>query len=196
MKYIALDIGNVCVKPNHAEVFGRFGVALDSPMVARFKEELRDFEFGRISGEAFFDRLAAMPETAGLSRQELRQTFDDLLAAPVEGMEKLFEEFPAMGICPAYMSDISTVHLKRSYDLFPRMADYTGIYSFDTGVYKPDIKMFQAYEARFGKPLLYTDDRADLIEAAQKYGWNAEVFTSAENLKNSLIHFLQTNKGE
>ena len=52
MKYIALDIGNVCVKLNHAEVFGRFGVTLDSPMVARFKEELRDFEFGRISGEA------------------------------------------------------------------------------------------------------------------------------------------------
>ena len=190
MKYIALDIGNVCVKLNHAEVFGRFGVTLDSPMVAQFKEKLKDFEFGKISGEAFFDRLAAMPETAGLSRQELRQTFDDLLAAPVDGMEQLFEEFPAMGIVPVYFSDISTLHLKRSYDLFPRMADYTGIYSFDTGVYKPAIGMFQAYEARFGKPLLYTDDRPDLIAAARNHGWNAELFTSAENLKQFLTNLL------
>ena len=187
MKYIALDIGNVCVKLNHAEVFGRFGVTLDSPMVAQFKEKLKDFEFGKISGEAFFDRLAAMPECAGVSRAELRQAFDDLLSAPVDGMEELFEEFPRMGIAPAYLSDISTLHLKRSYDLFPRMADYTGIYSFDTGCYKPDHRMFQAYEARFGKPLLYTDDRADLIAAAREYGWNAEVFTSAENLKNILL---------
>ena len=191
MKYIALDIGNVCVKLNHAEVFGRFGAAVDSPMVARFKKELRDFEFGKISGEAFFDRLAALPEAAGYSRLELRRTFDDLLAAPVDGMPELFEEFPAMGIVPAYLSDISTLHLKRSYDLFPRMADYTGIYSFDTGCYKPDSRMFQAYEARFGKPLLYTDDRADLIAAARDYGWEAEVFTTVQNLRKTLINKIQ-----
>ena len=34
-----------------------------------------------------------------------------------------------------------------------------------------------------------------LINAAKNYGWNAEVFSSAENLKNQLNCLLQ-NKGE
>ena len=79
MKFIALDIGNVCIKLNHKEVFARFGTTPESPLAARFRAELDDLEFGKISGEAFFDRLQKMPETAGLSRNELRKTFDDLL---------------------------------------------------------------------------------------------------------------------
>ena len=195
MKFIALDIGNVCIKLNHEEVFARFGVSGNSPLAVRFKAQLADFEFGKISGEAFFDRLQHMPELATLSRAELRKTFDELLGKPVEGMPDLFQLFPEMGIVPVYLSDISTIHLKRSYEIFPQRADYTGIYSFDVGCYKPDVRMFQAYESRCGKPLLYTDDRIDLINAAKNYGWNAEVFSSAENLKNQLNCLLQ-NKGE
>ena len=46
--------------------------------------------------------------------------------------------------------------------------------------------MFEAFEARFGVPAFYFDDRAELIEGARKHGWNAHRFVSAEEVDKIL----------
>ena len=61
------------------------------------------------------------------------------------------------------------------------------MYSFVSGAQKPAPEMFAAFEEKFGIPDLYTDDRAELIDAALKRNWNAVRFTSAENLKQALL---------
>jgi FMN phosphatase YigB (HAD superfamily) len=86
-----------------------------------------------------------------------------------------------------FFSDISLTHLARTHELFSG-ADYVpdGMYSFVSGAQKPAEEMFAAFEEKFGVPALYVDDRAELIEAAQRRNWNAIRFTNAEALQAAL----------
>ena len=47
--------------------------------------------------------------------------------------------------------------------------------------------MFGAFEERYGKPFIYVDDRAELIEVARVRGWNAQVFQGAEWLEKIVL---------
>ena len=106
-------------------------------------------------------------------------------------MSELVNSLPQMGITPVFFSDISTLHLARTRELFPAEATVKdGIYSFTSGGQKPSALMFDAFESRFGRPLLYVDDRMELIAAAKKRNWPALVFTSAEELKQALLQIL------
>ena len=46
--------------------------------------------------------------------------------------------------------------------------------------------MLEAFEARFGKPLLYVDDLPELVSGAKAHGWNAAVFQSATQVETLL----------
>ena len=79
-----------------------------------------------------------------------------------------------------YLSDVSRFHLtecRRKCEFFHLAVD--GVYSFDVGAQKPSEKMFREFERRHGTPCIYFDDRADNIEAARKFGWNAVQFKSS-----------------
>lgn len=185
MKYIALDIGNVCIKIDPLTACVKMGFKTIDPVL--LKAELK-FETGYSTEEEFCRAILATDAAKDKSVDELRAIFDSILVAPVEGMPELVASLPARGIQPVFFSDISTRHLALTRKMFPAAKFVPcGIYSFATGVMKPHEWMFRAFEGRFGKPFLYTDDRADLIDTAQKFGWKAHRFINAQELESALF---------
>ena len=103
-------------------------------------------------------------------------------------LNELVFSLPARGIQPVFFSDTSALHLAEVRRKFPAAAVVPeGIYSFEVGARKPARAMFEAFESRFGRPVLYVDDRPELIEGAAKFGWNALRFTGAEALERALF---------
>ena len=185
MKYIALDIGNVCIKIDHIGCYARAGFAGMPPQEVMFLA--REYECGRLTEDEFWTQFQQYAPDRSKTRQDLEKDFDAILVEPVPGMEMLISALPLVGIQPVFFSDISARHLKLVRQMFRASAMVPeGIYSFEVGSMKPDEAMFEAFEKRFGVPALYVDDREVLIEAARKRGWNAVVFTGAKALQKAL----------
>ena len=184
MKYIALDIGNVCIKVDHQTLCKKLNLpSLPPDLIAAAAK----FESGRAPFTAILDALRGLPECADVTMEQLEEVFAAILLHPVPGMSELVSSLPERGIQPVFFSDISDRHLRQTREMFPAAAVVPyGIYSFQIGFLKPSPAMFLAFERRFGAPLLYTDDRAELIDAAQKFGWRAHRFVSADDLREKL----------
>ncbi|WP_415183693.1 HAD family hydrolase [Phaeovulum sp.] len=83
----------------------------------------------------------------------------------------------------------------QTFDLAERM--YPALTEFDRryisgrmGVIKPDARIYEQVEADCGLPpsaLLFTDDRAENIEAAAARGWQTHLFDAPETLAARLI---------
>lgn len=185
MKFIALDIGNVCIKVDHAAAFSRMGFSGMPGQEVLLAAQL--FECGRISADTLFEVMQKQPETSGKSKEELIDLFNSILISPVEGMNELIKSLPSRGIQPVFFSDISYIHIRETRKLLPAAEVIPcGIYSFQIGFLKPSEAMFRAFERRFGRPLLYIDDKKVLIDAAIQHTWNAWQFVSAEALDEKL----------
>ena len=178
MKILALDIGNVCVKID----FANFARALSVKEISQNLIALqRELECGRISDEAF---LSAVANAYHCSYQEAQRAFNSILLAPLPGMVELIASLHEYDYSARFFSDISPTHLARTREIFPTAAFVPdGMFSFVSGAQKPDAAMFAAFEARFGIPALYVDDRLELITAARARNWNAHQFTSAAELR-------------
>lgn len=181
MKILALDIGNVCVKID----FNNFARALGiEAMPDAVKELQRDLECNRITDEAF---VYCASNACQCDPETFLAAFNSILIEAVPGMDELVSNLDKYGFEARFFSDISQTHLLRTFQLFPAaktVAD--GMFSFVAGAQKPDDAMFDAFEDEFGTPALYVDDRAELIAAAKKRGWNAIQFTTAEALAAAL----------
>lgn len=191
MKYAAIDIGNVCIAIDKNAPLRGMGLDSAADFGSKLLEHVRLLEFGKISEDVFFDMLCSLPECRGLSREKVMSLYDSILVAPVAGMKELLTTLPEMGVTPVFFSDISTFHLEGSFKRFPEMRMFDGIYSFNYGAYKPDKILFDAFEEKYGKPVIYTDDRMELITAAKENNWNAHCFVSAEELKKEIIKALK-----
>lgn len=185
MKYIALDIGNVCIKIDHAGCYAKVGFSGMPPENVMMLS--REYECGRLSEDEFWTKFQQLVPDKSYTRTFLEQTFDSILSCPMPGMEELISSLPSRGIQPVFFSDVSARHIKLVRRMFHASAVVPeGIYSFEVGAMKPEEPMFAAFEKRFGTPVLYVDDRPDLIDAAKKRGWNAIVFPGAEELEKVL----------
>ena len=192
MRYAAIDIGNVCISIDKTAPLRGMGLPPDDSTLQEIHKCVQRFEFGITAEEEFFSELSDLAFCRGESVEKLKTLYDSILVAPVAGMKELLEELPALGVMPVFFSDISTFHLEGSRVRMPLMREYEGIYSFNYGVYKPSPVLFKAFEDLYGKPVIYADDRADLITEASRYGWNAHLFTSSENLRREITKLLHT----
>ncbi len=187
-KILALDIGQVCISIHPERCFARLGfrsAAEVPPELLRISCD--EFECGRLSDAEF---LAAARKLIGttLSDAELAAALAAIIGGPLPGMNELVFSLPARGIQPVFFSDTSALHLAEVRRKFPAAAVVPeGIYSFEVGARKPARAMFEAFESRFGRPVLYVDDRPELIEGAAKFGWNALRFTGADALERALF---------
>lgn len=192
MMYAAIDIGNVCISIDKTAPLRGMGLPPDDNILQDIHQCVQRFEFGITDEETFFTELSRLAFCKGEPVEKLKKLYDSILLDPVPGMKELLEELPSLGVMPVFFSDISTFHLEGSRIRMPLMRKYEGIYSFDYGVYKPSPVLFKAFEDLYGKPVIYADDRSELIDGALGYGWNAHRFTSSENLRREIIKLLQT----
>lgn len=186
-RVIALDIGNVCLGIHPERCFGALGFRsfADIPPEVLFLAGER-FERGELSPAGFLEGFRKMTG-ASFSDGELERAFRSIIGEPVPGMAELVAGLGARGFRPVFFSDTSVTHLDEVRRKFPAASEVPdGIYSCEVHAKKPEPAMFEAFEAEFGVPEFYFDDRAELIEGALRHGWNAHRFVSAEEVDKIL----------
>ena len=179
---IALDIGNVSMKLTFDVMYRRLGVdPADPGAVARLWEHGAALETGRCTVPEFLDRLDEFTNHRH-SRQYLLDAWRCGVRESMPGMTDTVRALAARGVRFSFMSDTSPIHLDQvfKYCAFAHLVT-GGIYSFETGAFKLDgYAMFEAFERRYGRPLVFFDDRIEIIEHARGFGWNAIQFKSPE----------------
>ena len=181
---IAFDIGNVCIAISAERCQQATGIAADLP---EWAELCRNLEWGRISTQDFLEKAERFVPAGHRLDGGMLAAFNAKLLMPVPGMEALLGKLSNAGIQPVFFSDISQLHLDCFRQRFEGASAYPGIYSFEVGDWKPSQAMFAAFEKRYGMPLLYVDDRRELVEAALEHGWeNSICFKDAPDLEERL----------
>ncbi len=179
---IALDIGNVSMKLTFDGMYRRLGVdPADPGAVAALWEHGAAIETGRCSVPEFLDRLDEFTDHRH-SRQYLLDAWRCGVRESMPGMADTVRALAARGVRFSFMSDISPIHLDQvfKYCAFAHLVT-GGIYSFEAGAFKLDgYAMFEAFERRYGRPLVFFDDRIEIIGHAREFGWNAIQFQSPE----------------
>ena len=179
---VALDIGNVSMRLTFDEMYRRFDVDPgDSAAVGRLWEHGAALETGRITVPEFLDRLEDFTGHRR-TRQYLLDAWRYVVREPMPGMLETVRALAARGVRFSYMSDISPIHLDQVFKYCEFVHLVTGgIYSFEAGAFKLDgSAMFDAFERRYGRPLVFFDDRVEIIAHARALGWNAVRFESPE----------------
>ena len=179
---IALDIGNVSMKLTFDVMYRRLGVEpADSGAVAKLWEHGAALETGRCTVPEFLDRLDDFTGHRH-SRQYLLEAWRSGVRESMPGMADTVRALAARGVRFSYMSDISPIHLDQVFKYCEFVHLVTGgIYSFEAGAFKlQGSVMFDAFERRYGRPLVFFDDRVEIIEHARGLGWNAIQFKSPE----------------
>ncbi len=181
---IALDIGNVSMKLNFDEMYRRFDIdAGDPAAVGRLWEHGAALETGCCTVPKFLDRLDDFTGHR-YTRQYLLDAWRCGVREPMPGMLETVRALAAQGARFSFMSDISPIHLDQvfKYCKFAHLVT-GGIYSFEAGAFKLQGRvMFDAFERRNGRPLVFFDDRVEIIEHARGLGWNAIQFQSPEQV--------------
>ena len=179
---VALDIGNVSMKLTFDEMYRRFGIdPCDSAAVGRLWEHGAAIETGRCTVPEFLDRLDDFTGHRH-TRQYLLDAWRCGVREPMPGMLETVRALASRGVRFSFMSDISPIHLDQVFNYCEFVHLVTGgIYSFAAGAFKlQGSAMFDAFERRYGRPLVFFDDRIEIIEHARELGWNAIQFKSPE----------------
>lgn len=186
-KYLALDIGNVCLQLRPERCFGRFGYRSIAEVPPAVLMAFQQLETGRIDEAAFLQEIRRILEIKA-DDTALRAVICSILGDPMPGMAALVRDLAAADIQPVFLSDISTLHLhyfRQNYPITEWVPD--GIYSFVVGACKPAPAMYAAFEADFGKPILYVDDREICLEGGAAVGWDTHLFRDADTLRAALL---------
>ena len=181
---VALDIGNVSMKLTFDGMYRALDTdPADSGAVARLWEHGAALETGRCTVPEFLDGLDDFTGHRR-TRQYLLDAWRCGVQEPMPGMLTTVRALAARGVRFSFMSDISPIHLDQVF----RHCEFVhlvsgGIYSFSAGAFKlQGYAMFEAFERRYGRPLVFFDDRAEIIEHARGLGWNAVQFKSPEQV--------------
>jgi FMN phosphatase YigB (HAD superfamily) len=179
---VALDIGNVSMRLTFDEMYRRFDIDPgDSAAVGRLWEHGAAIETGRCTVPEFLDRLDDFTGHRH-TRPYLLDAWRCGVREPMPGMLETVRALASRGVRFSFMSDISPIHLDQVFKYCEFVHLVTGgIYSFEAGAFKlQGSAMFDAFERRYGRPLVFFDDRIEIIEHARELGWNAIRFELPE----------------
>jgi putative hydrolase of the HAD superfamily len=136
------------------------------------------------------EQLIASKQTGDemVSDEVIRYGWNLMIGQDIPGIAKWIREMIADGYRFVYFSDTSQLHLLevcRNFSVAHLI--HGGIFSFDVRAKKPEAAMYEAFEAQYGKPDLYLDDRPANIAGGEKFGWNSQLFTSVETLQKNIV---------
>ena len=180
-KYIALDLGNCCIKVDSNECLKRLGIKSIEDIPKDFLNSCEKLECGLIKQN---DWLCEFRKATGgiFSDEKLIESWNSIIRDEIEGMAEVVKQITSLGYRIIILSDTSELHLNYSMSKlsFSKLLS-GGIYSFEVGERKPSEKMYRKFEEKFGIPLIYADDKIENIQAASALGWNSHHFKDATN---------------
>ncbi|OGX15079.1 MAG: hypothetical protein A2166_06595 [Omnitrophica WOR_2 bacterium RBG_13_41_10] len=196
-KAIIFDLGNVLIDFDHTIAARRiapftdktpkeiYNLFFESPLTILFEE-------GKISAQGFFIKLKTMLNLR-LDYEEFLPIWNEIFFISAKNQavyglaDKLKNEYRLL-----VLSNINTLHfdyLKKQFclfDIFPYV-----VASFQTGFIKPHPEIYQMALKKLGllpQEVVYTDDRIELIQGAQRLGITGFHFQNADKLKQDFLN--------
>ncbi len=191
-KILALDLGKVCVHFDTGNCLRALGLRSIEEVPRSFLAACAAFEMGRIDEKTWLSVFRY--ETAkAYSDDQLRHAYASIIEDDIPGMPELARFAVDAGCRIVAISDTSPLHLDemRLRISFSHLIT-GGVYSFEVGEVKPHQKMFEAFESRYGAPILYADDLVQNIDGARARGWNAHHFDGTAGLRAALAKALSS----
>jgi len=148
-------------------------------------------------GVSFADNAAALinrfPEHEANIRA-WRTNWFDMFDGYIDGVPALFERLEATGIAQYALSNMPAEIWPDMLVHFPLLARFRDvIVSGEEKLIKPDPAIYHAALARMGSPsaadVLFIDDSAANIEAANKLGFQTHLMKNASGLETALMHY-------
>jgi glucose-1-phosphatase len=190
---ITFDLGNVLVKVDHLRFCRRLAaLTAFSPqeVYARVFESALEpgYDTGRITSREFYQRVTDH-FGVDLSYPQFRDLWCDLFD-PMEGMTDLVQH-----LAPRFplflLSNTNSLHFDYILERFGAILQpfQAFVLSYQAGSRKPEPAIYQSLIRRVERPpeeILFLDDKADFVEAAQGQGLAAWQFHSPEELRREL----------
>ena len=180
LEAIVFDIGNVLLRFDFNRAIERIApfCGVPIPEIPQKMEPLKmDLESGRLAGEAFLATLEQVLEYGG-DRQLLKQAWQEIFE-PIEATHQLVAHLSSR--VPLFLlsntNDLHTEYFLARYEVFKHFQD--AVYSHEAGLMKPDLAIYKHALKRFklsGEKLLFIDDLAPNVDAAQAAGWNTHLY--------------------
>lgn len=182
-KVIALDLGRVCVNINPQACQKALGI-VSSNSIKKYTDLYVALETGTMDSHDFVENLRKISQKQ-LSVEDILLAFCSIICGEISGISEIVCRLASKGYKICLFSDTSRLHLYESLTKlsFAHLI-IGGVYSFEIGAFKPGIKMFMEFEKRYGKPILYIDDKKTNCTEAEKYGWGTHCFISVNDLDN------------
>lgn len=147
------------------------------------------FDAGHASADETAQRIA---QRTGLTLAEVRSVMDAVPEAlsPMPGTVALLRRLRAAGHKLYYLSNMPApyaAHLRRTHDFLIGFED--GVFSSEVKLVKPDPAIFALALKRFDIPVrdaLFIDDHLGNVEAANRFGLPALLFTDPARLERDL----------
>ncbi len=177
-RLVALDIGNTLIRQYRQGLYRTLGLPESGETLALgvepFGPSFHRFLTGYASQEEYLEEFYQRFQ-GRWSKEVILQAHREYLLPAIPGMPELVEAMAKTGTHFVFFTDINPIHYQRFRELTPGQFDFIvdAVRSDQVHALKPSPEMFRAFESRFGVPDLYLDDRKDLVEAAERWGWRA-----------------------
>jgi len=195
IRVVMFDLGNVLICFDHmiaARKIEKYSDKDASRIYELFFSSpvTEQFDRGLIDEEGFFKEVTALLNLDGLSRDEFYNIWNSIFWEN-QGVRELIKEIKEKYEKFLIISNVNKPHFEYIADKFPVITEADGIIlSYEAGVLKPDSRIYNAAVENAGcspPEIFYTDDREDLIDAAQKLGFQSRIFQGISDIKNYLF---------
>ena len=191
---VVFDIGRVLFDWNLRHLFAKL---IDDPaqldwFLAEVVTEQWHFQSdaGRPLAEMVPERIAQVPAHAPLI-EAYQARSNETLPSPIPGTHEIARRLAARGVPLYALTNFGAefwAGFRPLQPIFELFADV--VVSGEERVAKPDPRIYQIAERRFGHPpqaLFFIDDNPANVEAAAACGWQAHLFTDAATLEAELV---------
>lgn len=132
--------------------------------------------------------------------RQWRDNWTDMARPKIAHSVRLMRALRARSVPVFALSNFGVENFQLSSANFPFLGEFDRRYiSAEIGLIKPDPTIYAHVEADCGfapEALLFTDDRADNIDAARARGWQTHLFEGAEGWAHRLLRAGLLNKRE
>jgi len=193
-KAVVFDIGRVLFDWDLRYLFAKL---IDDPaqldwFLAEVVTEQWHFQSdaGRPLAEMVPERIGQFPDHAPLI-EAYQARFNETIPSPIPGTHEIVRRLAARGVPLYALTNFGAeffAGFRPLQPIFELFADI--VVSGDERVAKPDARIYEIAERRFGHPpgeLFFTDDNPANVEVAGARGWHAHLFTEAAALEAELV---------
>lgn len=191
--HIVFDIGKVLIHYDPDIPFSR--IIPDAAERKWFFDNVctHDWNIEQDRGRTWADAEALLIETHPDREAHIRafrKHWHEMVSHSYDDSVAIMEGLIAEGRDVTMLTNFASDTFREAQARFPFLTTPRGVtVSGDIGLIKPDIAIYEAHTKSFGlnpAATIFIDDSAPNIEGAKKAGWDAVLFTGAEQLRADL----------